>query len=86
MKVKTPRRENLQDPKTGQMSKKPLGNFGYKNATSFVVNIVNDDYRRGYDFINWSDDAKIQEEGQGCKCSSDKKEAGEVKKDKKGDD
>lgn len=48
-----------------QMSKGRIGRYGYKNASSFVVNIVSDEYREAYDNINWGSDVK--EEGN-CSC------------------
>jgi hypothetical protein len=54
------------------MSKGRIGKYGYKNKTSFVVNIVTDEYREGYDKIDWSDGALSVEkptyiiEGSAC--------------------
>ena len=76
MGPKTPRRENLQDPVTGQMSKGPLSRYGYKNKTSFIVISVNDAYRDGYDKIDWSDDGEKK-----CRCKTNEKEIRESSED-----
>ena len=69
-----------------QMSSNRIGKYGYKNSSSFVVNIVTDAYREGWEAAfgkkkkcNCKESGEAAREGcEGCeKCSENKGQSSE---------